>query len=107
MHSEILTTFIYEHALEVFGKSIPIITENGTNSTQGPTWFNADCHQAKHNFKTARNIFKRNKTDENRIAFANARTKYNKTRQKEKQSFKMKEGRRIEQIAKSQPRKFW
>ena len=80
MHSEILTTFIYEHALEVFGKSIPIKTENSTNSTQGPTWFNADCHQAKHDFKTARNIFKRNKTDENRIAFAKARTKYNKAR---------------------------
>ena len=52
-------------------------------------------------------IFKRNKTDENIIAFAKARTKYNKARQKAKHSFKIKECQRLEQIAKSQPRKFW
>ena len=107
MHAEILSNFIYDHALKTFGKKIPVKTENETTHSQGPTWFNTECHHAKQDFKTARNTFNQNKTAENRIAFVRMRTKYNKVRKKAKTAFKISEGQRLEHIAKSQPRKFW
>ena len=57
-------------------------------------------------FIKARNAFTKTKSDENRITFSNLRTKYNRTRQNAKRRFKVSDGKRLESIAKSQPRKF-
>ena len=107
MHAETLTNFLHENAIKTFGKNITIKTKNNTFSPQAPNWFNPDCHRAKQEFKTARNIFNRNRTIENRMTFVKTRTKYNRVRQKAKICFQMNEGQRHEKIAKSQPRKFW
>ena len=37
---------------------------NANNKTK---WFEENCFKAKQDFKTVRNVFLRNKTDENRI----------------------------------------
>ena len=47
------------------------------------------------------------KTDESRINFTRARTKYNRLKRNAKTKFKTKEGLRINNLAKKQPRKFW
>ena len=47
------------------------------------------------------------KTDEARLSFTRARTRYNRTKQKVKKKFKIKEGSRINSLAKKQPREFW
>ena len=62
---------------------------------------------AKQEFKSARNIFNRLKTDESQINFTRARTKYNRIKRNAKTKLKTKEGQRINNLAKKQPRKFW
>lgn len=106
---ETLTNFLHEKANIIFGKTIKINTnKSGKNSkTQKPKWFDELCFSAKQEFKTSRNIFLQNKNDENRTTFTRARTKYNRARKKAKQKFKMKEGQRLGNIAKTQPKNFW
>ena len=48
-----------------------------------------------------------NKIDENRTAFTKSRTIYNRVRQRAKTRYKINEGRRLENIEKTQPKKFW
>ena len=103
--AETLTEFFYENAI---GKPIPVNrTNNKFSPKTSPKWYNADCHRAKQEFKTARNTFNRNRTDQNRVSFVRTRTKYNRVRKQAKRCFKLNEGERLEKIAKSQPRKFW
>lgn len=78
-----------------------------SSQTSKPKWFDKNCHEAKKEFKTARNIFARNKTNENRLSFVRTLTKYNRIRQRAKRLFKMNEGKRLGSIANSKPRQFW
>ena len=74
--AETLTEFLYEYAIQIFGKPIPVNrTNNKFSPKTSPKWYNADCHRAKQEFKTARNTFNRNRTDENRVSFVRTRTK--------------------------------
>ena len=108
--AEILTKFLHEAADEVFSKNITIYqTTYGDKNIQNdrPKWFDENCYTSKQDFKTARKVFTRNKTNENRTSFVKARTKYNRARQKAKKRYKYNEGKKLENIAKKQPRKFW
>ena len=51
------------------------------------------CHP--YYFKTAKNIFLRTKTDDDRISFVKMRTKYNHIKRKAKSKFKGCEGKKI------------
>ena len=106
---ETLTNFLHEKANVIFGKTFKINTNKSDKNSvnQKPKWFNEACFSAKQEFKTSRNNFSHNKTDENRISFTRARTKYNRARKKAKQKFKLKEGQRLENIAKTKPKQFW
>ena len=106
--AEALTNFLYDNANKIFGKNIPVKSNKTKGSqTSKPKWFDKNCQKAKQEFKTARNIFSRNKTNENRLCFVRTRTKYNRIRQKAKRRFKMNEGKRLGSIANSKPRQFW
>ena len=72
-----------------------------------PKWFDEECYRKKQDFKKARNKFVKNKIEENRTAFTKSRTIYNRVRQRAKTRYKINEGRRLENIAKTQPKKFW
>ena len=106
---ETLTNFLREKANTIFGKNITINTNKKINKSakHKPKWFDEGCFSAKQEFTKSRNVFTRNKNDENRITFTKARTKYNRVRQKARHKFKMSEGQRLEKIAKTQPKKFW
>ena len=106
---ETLTTFLHEKANIVFGKNIKTDTDKSgkSSSNQKPKWFDEKCFSAKQEFKTTGNNFTRSKTNENRLAFTRARTKYKRTRKKTKQSYKVREGQRLENIAQTQPKQFW
>jgi hypothetical protein len=62
---------------------------------------------AKKEFKMARNFCLRNKTYKNRIQFTKIRTIYNLIQKKAKPNFRINEAKRLEEIAKTQPRTFW
>ena len=96
-----------DQSKQVFNKTINARSNNKNNHTNSPKWFNQECHQRKQDFRNARNRFNKSKSDQNRIAFTKSRTKYNRTRYKAKMRFKRSEGQRLENIAKTKPRKFW
>ena len=102
-----LTQILVDQSKEVFGKTINVQSNNKNNHTNSPKWFNQECHQSKQEFRNARNRFNKSKSDRNRIAYTTSRTDYNSTRYKAKTPFKRSEGQRIENIAKTKPRKFW
>ena len=96
-----------DQSKQVFNKTINARSNNKNNHTNSPKWFNQECHQRKQEFRNARNRFNKSNSDQNRIAFTKSRTKYNRTRYKAKIRFKRSEGQRLENIAKTKPRKFW
>ena len=105
---EILTNYFHENVLKIFGKNVPNNSRNtsGNMFNDRPKWFDENCYNAKKDFKNSRNIFNKNKTAENRTACVKMHTKYNKIGQKAKYNYKKKEGQCLENIAKSQPKKF-
>ena len=111
IQANILTGFLHETAEHVFGKNFMLkqrkYNNNKHTQSEKPKWFDESCYISKQEFKTARNLFSRNKTNDNRNLFVKARTKYNSARQRAKRRFKFNEGKRLENIARKQPRKFW
>ena len=106
---DLLTNFLHENAMVAFGKTIPKHhkSKNCKNNTKTPKWFTDNCYNAKRDFNDARNIFNKNKSTENRSNFVKMRTTYNRIRQKAKYNHNKNEGQRLENIAKTQPKKFW
>ena len=101
----LLTDFMHEQATRVFSKSFKGGNLNSHNrkTQQKPPWFNKECHESKREFKNARNVFNRCKSDENRIHFSQRRTVYNKIRKSAKTHYEINQGKNLENIAKSQP----
>ena len=83
---ETLTNFVHDNAKNVFSVKTNINPKNKKRKlfNNHPRWFNENCYKAKQDFKNSRNIFLKNKSVENRMAFVKTRTKYNKIRQKAK-----------------------
>ena len=101
------TRFLHDSAFDVFGKTTSSKSHSTKRVNKNNEWFDENCQKAKRDFKNARNNFNRMKTDETRLSFTRARTRYNRTKQKAKKKFKIKEGNRINNLAKKQPREFW
>lgn len=102
------TNYLYDSASSAFGK---IWTGKGNRTHKRTTpknpWFDEKCLNARNEFKRARNAFLKNKTDNNRHVFISMRTKFNKIKRKAKQTFKLKEGQQICDMANSNPKQFW
>ena len=103
------TTFMNENSEQVFGTKgcSTAKNRNSHNSFKQSEWFNSDCRTAKREFKTARNLFIRDKNDANRKRFVKTRTKYNRVKRQAKNKFKRTEGYTVSELAKSHPKKFW
>lgn len=101
-----LSQFLHDKAFEVFGK-----TFNNSNTSKkhnvNKEWFDENCKNAKRDFTHARNVFNRARNDQSRINFTQARTKYNRVKRKAQYNYKIKEGQRLNDLAKKDPRKFW
>ena len=69
--TEILTNYLHEYALKMFGKKVLTNSKNtsGNMFNDRPKWFDENCYNAKKDFKNSRNIFNKNKTAENRTVF--------------------------------------
>ena len=100
------TRLLHDNAFDVFGKTYSCKSRSTHRVNENNEWSDSHCNNAKQEFKSARNIFNRLKTDESRINFTRARTKYNRIKRNAKTKFKIKEGKRINDLAKK-PRKFW
>ena len=99
--------FLHDQAFDVFGKTYSH-TKSTRHKRTDKKWFDAACRDAQCEFKAARNTFNCNKNDDTRIQFTRACTNYNRIKKKKtRQSFRMREGRRLNDLAKTEPRKFW
>lgn len=101
------TQFIHDNAFDVFGTTYRSKSCRSRPGKVNREWFDENCVSAKHEFTTARNRFNRDKNEQTRLNFIQARTSYNRVKRKAYQAYKIKEGRRINNLAKSNPRKFW
>ena len=102
------TTFMQENAFSVFGKRrSQTRAPNANGQTSNTKWFNAECYNHRKDYKKARNLFLRNKSNENRQNFIHKKRTYNKTKRKFKFQFKIREGERIAKRAKSNSKSFW
>ena len=102
------TTFMQENAFSVFGKRCSQTrAHNANGQTSNTKWFNAECYNHRKDYKKARNLFLRNKSNENRQNFIHKKRTYNKTKRKCKYQFKKREGERIAKLAKSNSKSFW
>ena len=98
--------FLHDKAFDIFGKTYSNNKINH-NKRNNKKWFDDNCKNAKHEFKRARNLFNRDKNDQSRVIFTRARTKYNRAKNKAQKCFKQEEGRRLNDMAKKDSRKFW
>ena len=101
------TRCLHDSAFEIFGKTNSSSNYTARKKKSNDAWFDENCANAKREFSTARNAFNRTRTDQSRTNFAHARTRYNHAKTKAKRKFRIKEGRRINNLATSQPREFW
>ena len=101
------TRFLNDSAFEIFGKTYSTSNNTARKKKSNDAWFDENCANAKREFSTARNAFNRTRTDQSRMNFAHARTQYNHAKTKAKRNFRIKEGRRINNLATSHTRKFW
>jgi hypothetical protein len=102
----VFTNLIQTKSCEIFKKTITTNRRSGSRRIDN-RWFNSECFDDKKKFKSARNIFNRTKTDENRINFIRARTKYNNTKKKARKKYRMREGQNLDRLAKTEPKAFW
>ncbi|MEW8544930.1 MAG: reverse transcriptase family protein, partial [Candidatus Thiodiazotropha sp.] len=88
-----------------FGKSI--FTENCSKPIKENKWFDEQCHTAKRDFNRAKRLFSHDRSQQNRVNFTKCRSKFNRIKRKAKNKFKRNEGKKISNMAKSNPKAFW
>lgn len=96
---------LFTTADTIFGKTVG--KSKSTYKQSNKDWFNKECFDDKREFKRRRNIYNRNKTDDNRTNFIAARSRYNKTKKKAFMKFRREEGIKINNLASKNPRQFW
>ena len=102
-----VTRILHDNAFKVFGKTFDSSNYTTHKKKVHNDWFNEEYTSAQREFKTARNNFKRSQTEESRKHFMRARTRFNRIKKKANHKFKINEGLRVNNLAKSNPRKFW
>ena len=93
--------------LASLGKTRKQHCTNNHNKQKKKKWFNAECVENRKEFHKARNLFLRNKSNENKLLFFEKKRCYSKIKRKYKSQFKRKEGQRITNLAKSDQKSFW
>ena len=100
------TNFINSEVSAVMTKTVKIRKNTQYQNSRNP-WFDENCVYARREFIEARNKYLKSKNDANRVLFTQARTRYNHCKRKAKSKYKLNEGKRVCDLAKSKPREFW
>ena len=100
------TSMLWYTAFKYFGKFRNIKKTTRTNVQKKP-WFNAECLLTRKEFNRARNLSIRNKNEENRISLIDKKHIYIQTIRRNESKFKLSEGKRISNLAKTNPKSFW
>ena len=104
---ENFSKLLFDNAFQFFGKSSKSESKGPYLNLKQNPWFDNCCKTAKQNFNRAKHEYSRNRTDANRVNLTRCRSKLNKTKRRAKAIFKFEEGKRVENLAKSNPKSFW
>ena len=100
------TSMLWDTAFKYFGK-FRNIKKTTQTKVQKNSWFNAECLLTRKEFNKARNLYIRNKNEENRISLIDKKHIYIQTIRRNKSKFKASEGKRISNLAKTNLKSFW
>jgi hypothetical protein len=106
----LFTNLINENAMKVFGCTKNYRHNYNTGNKQAnkkAKWFDQSCYNARKEFKKKRNLFMRNKTDENRKQFIDEKKKYNRLKKLKKTKSSNDEKFKLTTLAKKEPKQFW
>ena len=101
------STLLFNNAYQYFGKTCQYESQHQSQNHKPNPWFNNSCKTAKQNFNRAKHEYTRNRSDINRVNLTRCRSKLNKAKRRAKSVFKFEEGKRVENLAKSNPKNFW
>ena len=101
------STLLFDNAYQYFGRTSQSESQRQPLNLKHNPWFDNCCKTAKHNFNRAKHDYTRNRTDINRLNLTRCRSKLNKTKRRAKAIFKFEEGKRVEKLAKTNPKNFW
>ena len=100
------TSFLFNEVSTVMSKTIKVQHSTQSKKPQNK-WFDENYASARREFKRAQNTFIKNKNDVNRVLFTQSKTHYSRCKRKAKVKFKLSEGKRVCDLAKSKPHEFW
>ena len=90
------STLLFNNAYQYFGKTCQYESQHQSQNHKPNLWFDNSCKTAKQNFNRAKHEYTRNRSDINRLNLTRCRS-----------IFKFEEGKRVENLAKSNPPKNW
>ena len=99
------TNFMHEVTHDVFSKTKHRPQTHKRRAHK--MWSNADCYKAKKCFNKARNLFMRNKIEENKLNFLYEKRKYNRLKRNCKNTYSDMEKDQLAHLGKTKPRQFW
>ena len=89
------------------GTSSPNINYVNKNQLQNNDWYDNDCTDARNTFKNHENIFRCDRTNENRTQMVYSRNRYRKLCRKKYKIKRKSEAKKLEELSKTDPKKFW
>ena len=98
------TDTVYDISYTCYGKSF---TNRPKKKKRKSLWFDEQCRNAKSVFCNMKRCFIADNSDENKLAFLNARKQFMKVKRCAKNRFYRNEKIQISNISKNSPRKFW
>ena len=102
----LLTDVIYNACFSVFGRTVKIKKQSECKRKPA-TWFNDQCRTSKGIFLQAKRTFKSSNSEENKVAFLDARRSFVQAKRKAKRKFSNDQKFELSELGKSAPKKFW
>ena len=101
-----LTDVIYNACFSVFGRTVKIKKQSECKRKPA-TWFNDQCRTSKGIFLQAKRTFKSSNSEENKVAFLDARRSFVQAKRKAKRKFSNDQKFELSELGKTAPKKFW
>ena len=103
-----LSKLIFDDSFQYFGQTFVFDSEHQSKSSNmSNPWFDNTCKTAKQNFNRAKHAYARCRSDENRINLTRGRTSLNKAKRRAQAIYKFEKGKRVQNLAKTNPKQFW
>ena len=101
------TELIFDTCFSVFGKTVTVGETKPPDKSKKAPWFNTECRAAKDEFLKAKRQFKSSGNDANKLAFLDARKRFNMVKMRAKRHYNHTESKGMTHLSKTAPKQFW